>query len=834
MRHHTRHPLRCARHLIPWLLLPALAGCGSGGNGPAATPDSGNTWTISATPTALPATTAPVTGGSVQGTGSYADGAAVTLVAIPAPGFAFAGWEQNGATVATTARYTFTASADRSLTARFRIAQPLLGDMDSDGATIALASADLDGDGHADLVVVNGADQVNGPVPTRVWFGNGAGGFVDSGQALPGGGNVKDLALGDLDGDGAADLVLAQSPAGAIALRNDGKGVFTLPGTTYNAPNARTTTAVALGDVDADGDLDLVAGNAGEPGTVWRNDGQGNFADSGQRLGGFNPPFAASVALADLNRDGLPDLVFGNLGFTNTVWMNTGQGRFIDTNQMLGAGDTTTVAIGDIDNDKDLDVVFGNGSNGVSTAWRNDGTGLYFFSTGQPLASVGPDYYGRLALGDIDGDNRPDVVVGNAAATGGIIAHINDGLGRFTASPAFSGNSRSLVLADLDNDGDLDLVEGRANGSGFTLDQGTTTGLPNRVWLNDGNGRFHPAVPVLRTVADPWALALGRLNAGPAPDLVACSATRCAALLVSGSLLDGSATVQTRELGIGVSAFATPALGDLDGDGQTDIVIPAADGAHILLGNGNPAAPAFTDTGAPLGASAAQAGLADLDGDGDPDLVTAPDGQGDLLAWWNDGSAGFTATVIATGSPGLRFTALSLADLDGDGDPDLVAAAPPPLAVASVFRNDGNKTFTLVASISGGNIMEATTADLDGDGRPDLLLGTDQGLTLMAGNGDGTFAIPGHTITTVATTAVSLADLDGDGDLDLVAGHDGPDTLWINDGQGRFSAAAPTLAEGMHQARDMALADLDDDGDPDLVTANLDGGIAIHHNVVNP
>ena len=786
--------------------------------------------TISVTTTALPGSAAPVACGQVYGTGTFADGAAVTLSARPAPGFAFVGWEENGAVVADTPRYTFTASADRDLTARFRLVQPLVGDMNDAAATRAVALGDLDGDGHTDLVTVNGADQANGPVPTRVWFGNGAGGFVDSGQALPGGGNVADLALGDLDGDGDLDLALASRTAGAIILHNDGKGSFGLPGTAYKTTNARTTTAVALGDVDVDGDLDLVAGNAAEVNTVWLNDGQGAFADSGQRLGGFNLPFTASVALGDLNRDGLPDLVFGNLAFNNTIWMNAGQGQFINTNQAIGAADTTTAVVGDIDGDNDLDMIFGNGSNGVSTAWRNDGTGLFFFSTGQSLPSVGPQFYGGLALGDIDGDGHPDLVIGNTSTTG-VITAINDGLGRFSTSASFSGNSTAVALADLDGDGDLDLVEGSASGSGTSLDQNSTTGLPDRIWFNDGSGRFVPAVPVIQAVANPWVLAVGELNGDTTPDLVVCSATDCAVMLVQGSPFDDSAMIALNYLGIGASAHATPALGDLNGDGRTDIVIPAADGAHILLGNSNNT---FTDTGTPLGASAAQAGIADLDGDGDLDLVTAPAGQGDLRVWWNDGAAGFTGAVIAAGSPGLLFTALSLTDLDADGDPDLVIAAPSPLGTAAVFRNNGDKTFTLIANAGSGNIIEAKTADLDGDGIPDLLLGTDHGLALYTGNGNGSFATSGQSIDTTATSAVALADLDGDGDLDLVAGHDGPDSLWINDGQGNFRQATAIHTEGMAQTWELAFADLDGDGDPDLVTANLDGGIAEHRNVVNP
>ena len=165
---------------------------------------------------------------------------------------------------------------------------------------------------------------------------------------------------------------------------------------------------------------------------------------------------------------------------------------------------------------------------------------------------------------------------------------------------------------------------------------------------------------------------------------------------------------------------------------------------------------------------------------------------------------------------------------------ELEALAPEPLGTAAVFRNNGDKTFTLIANADSGNIIEAKTADLDGDGIPDLLLGTNQGLALYTGNCNGSFATSGQSIDTTATSAVALADLDGDGDLDLAAAHDGPDSLWINDGQGNFRQATAIHTEGMAQTWELAFADLDGDGDPDLVTANLDGGIAEHRNVVNP
>ncbi|MCB1775986.1 MAG: VCBS repeat-containing protein, partial [Candidatus Competibacteraceae bacterium] len=192
--------------------------------------------------------------------------------------------------------------------------------------------------------------------------GGGSGLFVDSGEAL-GNGTTQSVALGDVDNDGDLDLVDGNRGQPNQVWLNNGAGHFTDSGQPLGS---NYTYSVALGDVDDDGDLDLVEGNYGQANRVWLNDGLGMFSDSGQVLGGNT---TRSVVLGDVDGDGDLDLVEGNYGEASRVWLNDGAGHFTDSGQSLGSNTTVSMALGDVDGDGDLDGVAGNDSNQANRVW---------------------------------------------------------------------------------------------------------------------------------------------------------------------------------------------------------------------------------------------------------------------------------------------------------------------------------------------------------------------------------------------------------------------------------------------------------------------------------
>ena len=279
----------------------------------------------------------------------------------------------------------------------------------------AVAWGDLDGDGDLDLAIAGG--DTSGASFARV-YRNDAGTFVDTGTPMTGLAACA-LAWGDLDGDGDLDLVTAGIPAGGAGglttiWRNDAgvlvDSAIVVPGAAF--------CAIALGDVEGDGDLDLaICGNfAGVALTrVFRNDGT-TFPDSGER---FVDLQQGSCAFGDFDRDGDLDLALagqtgGGVKYTR-IYRNVG-GTFTDTGITLSGTSDGQLAWGDLDGDGDLDLAvtgFLDGGGSTTRLYRNDIT--TFVDVGAGLPSAGSS---GVALCDFDGDLRLDLLVGGSTGVG--------------------------------------------------------------------------------------------------------------------------------------------------------------------------------------------------------------------------------------------------------------------------------------------------------------------------------------------------------------------------------------------------------------------------------
>ena len=317
---------------------------------------------------------------------------------------------------------------------------------------------DLDGDSDLDAFIANWNQ------PNKVFFNDGHGTFIDSGQEL-GDSMSIDVFLGDVDSDDDLDaFVINPMDEHSRVWINDGNGNFTDRSQHFNTNDSHS---VFLGDVDGDNDLDAFVAYGGfyyleQPDRVYLNDGDGNYTDSGQTLGHSS---SQGVFLGDVDGDNdLDAFIAGG----NTVWLNDGNGNFTDSGQLISGEFSTAVFLGDVDGDNDLDAFIA--QRGVNKVWLNDGKGN-FTDSGQSLGdSTSEDVF----PGDLDGDNDLDAFVANHGPNK---VWLNDGKGNFVDSGQSLGNcfSDAIFLGDFDGDHDLDAYV--ANGGSGTYES-------NKVWFN--------------------------------------------------------------------------------------------------------------------------------------------------------------------------------------------------------------------------------------------------------------------------------------------------------------------------------------------------------------
>lgn len=401
----------------------------------------------------------------------------------------------------------------------------------SGSALDGVVLGDVDGNGSLDVVVANyGANGVG------VLFGQAAGGFAAISPLYPTGPNSvpSGIALGDVNGDGRLDVVTAnKSTYSAGVLLGQAAGSFATVSTYSAGPNT-SPLAVALGDVNGDGRLDIVTANY--------------FADAigvllGQASGGFAAVSAyptgtgsrpCSVALGDVNGDGRLDIVTANTdGNAAGVLLGQAGGTFAAiATYATGAGSAPAdVALGDVNGDGRLDIVTVNtrtSTAGVLLAQTGGGFGLV-----STYSTNGSTPQG-LALGDVTGDGRLDIVTANSVGSVSVLRGLAGGAFA-TVVPYSIGTGTTpadVALGDVNGDGRLDIVTVlftfTANNVGVLLNTGTFTPLATArptaaevaLYPNPAHGSFTVQLPAaLGPVQAELLNALGQVVRRPAAGL---------------------------------------------------------------------------------------------------------------------------------------------------------------------------------------------------------------------------------------------------------------------------------------------------------------------------
>ncbi len=331
---------------------------------------------------------------------------------------------------------------------------------------------DVNGDRIPDVVVACGTCCGSRPDPKSghimVLLGDGKGDleYVE-GSPIKIGSSVRKIALGDLNRDGRLDLVAAQHDSyDLVVMLGDGKGHFApAPGSPVVAGSGGRphTHEIALVDVNGDRKLDMLSTNANDNMiSVLLGDGTGRFTHAAP-ITGIRHPYDA-LATADLNDDGFADVVVPSLaGSAIAVLLGNGKGGFAPApGSPFAVGERPGyVATGDFDGDGDVDVCATHDDVGMVDVLLNDGKGSFAKAAGSPVMVDAPVW--GIAVADLNVDGKSDLALGSMGKSGPVVL-LGDGKGGFAeakGATASSGDSPNYVaVADLDRDGRPDIVSG--------------------------------------------------------------------------------------------------------------------------------------------------------------------------------------------------------------------------------------------------------------------------------------------------------------------------------------------------------------------------------------
>ncbi len=622
------------------------------------------------------------------------------------------------------------------------------------------------------------------------------------------------VATADFNRDGELDIVVgSQATDGtsilSVLLRDPVDAVFS-SAVEYDA--GTKLSALAVADLTDDGAADVVSVNETQL-LLFENDGTGTFADGVAVIVGET---AAAIVAGDLSGDGLPDLIVTHSAAGSvSVLENQGSGSFLAPQPHAVGEFPSSVLAADLNGDGDVDLAVGNRNSATVSVLLSQGDGNLASSVDYPAGVVRP--FGIVAS-DFDGDGSIDLALGSGSAVA-VLTNAGDGSFGAPSIVNYSGTASAIAVGDVDGDIDPDIVVSFLRSDQLMLVRNVT------VSAGEPAAEFRGLVETQGNLLRSRAVAAGDIDGDGDCDAVVITNNS-----VELARNDGEST---RSVSFASSAYQstakphTGAIGDIDGDGDIDAITgnnTRVNGITVYVNRGDGTYPdrvGYTTEGSTISLA-----LFDVESDGDLDIAalggggTAVTTRVEIMT--NDGENRYAHAGGYTVSD--KPIHVSTGDTTGDGFPEFFVSHSF-VSSFSVFRNLQDGTFEGTSIDVGSSQSFSMTADVDRDGDLDVAISAGGGVELLINRGDGTFDPPRRYPVAGSPSGIAAGDLDGDGYIDLATANRGAGSVSMlrNLGQtGGDELFAPAVSASVDFApASIAVGDMDRDGRAEMATANV-------------
>ncbi len=628
----------------------------------------------------------------------------------------------------------------------------------------------------------------------------------------------RNLATGDFDNDGKQDIAIISKKNNSVYwVKNENNNTTDFSDLKLITNQFHKAGFIKAGDIDNDGDIDLIVGENRGNGIAWfeNSDGKGLFVQKNinnltQGISYFIP--------ADIDEDGDLDIIAAYWeGKRISYFENTdSQGNYSEEKPIaLETGIIAQIAFKDIDGDSKKDIIALKTGENKIVWYKNNGTSNNF--TEENLVSDNAMRGDALAVEDIDNDDDLDVV---AAIQGKVVLYKNtDGKGNFSESSEIYDRNYSIetiLIHDVDNDNDKDIILGNSENSKILLFKNT-----------DGAGTFGEKIVLLNNFPGAYALSLTDFNGDNILDICAASVYESRLIWMSG-LNDGSFDPPVI---ISESKLQEPdqmLTGDFNNDGYNDVVITNDRKNNLCWYKNNNKGESFEFNmiNADDGAKGRIIEKADFDNDGDLDIISANTSYGLSILWLyeNINSEGIfeAKSILLNNSPAISF--IKPADLDNDGLIDIAFISQDKNLIAyAKNKGQGNfdKTFiTISDNINNPTALEIN--DFDNDGDLDIICAAlNEDLLQYFENNNGNFVLKNSNIPNPVESPffITSGDINGDNYKDIIySSLKNYSVYWMKnmDGQGVFSNSTKLIDNYWNYPDIILIEDIDHDGDNDI------------------